>query len=136
MVFRKNLKYKNKILNLIKNLEEFFENELSKKFEEMIENNENFYFDSEEIEDLVIFYLEMGDTHLRKCRQLRIKTSPNSIELKVKQLEVLLDLERYVQARQLINELEPSCSETTDYLVCCAKYFSNNGNPRKSIDYC
>jgi hypothetical protein len=33
-------------------LEEFFENELSKKFEEMIENNENFYFDSEEIEDL------------------------------------------------------------------------------------
>jgi hypothetical protein len=47
-------------------LEEFFENELSKKFEEMIENNDNFYFDSEEIEELVIFYLEMGDTHLRK----------------------------------------------------------------------
>ena len=44
-------------------MEEFFENELSKKFEEMIENNDYFYFDSEEIEDLVIFYLEMGDTH-------------------------------------------------------------------------
>jgi hypothetical protein len=56
-----NLKSKSK-----NNLEEFFENELSKKFEEMIENNDNFYFDSEEIEELVIFYLEMGDTHLPK----------------------------------------------------------------------
>ena len=118
-------------------MEEFFENELSKKFEEMIENNENFYFDSEEIEDLVIFYLEMGDTHFAETAvNYGLKLHPNSLELKVKQLEVLLDLERYVQARQLINELEPACSETTDYLVCCAKYFSNNGNPRKSIDYC
>jgi hypothetical protein len=40
-----------------------------------------------------------------------LKLHPNSIELKVKQLEVLLDLERYVQARQLIDELEPSCSK-------------------------
>ena len=118
-------------------MEEFFENELSKKFEEMVENNENFYFDSEEIEDLVIFYLEMGDTHFAETAvNYGLKLHPNSLELKVKQLEVLLDLERYVQARQLINELEPACSETTDYLVCCAKYFSNNGNPRKSIDYC
>ena len=108
-------------------MEEFFENELSKKFEEMIENNDNFYFDSEEIEELVIFYLEMGDVHFAEMAiNYGLKLHPNSIELKVKQLEVLLDLERYVQARQLIDELEPSCSESTDYLVCCAKYFSNN----------
>lgn len=118
-------------------MEEFFENELSKKFEDMIENNENLYFDSEEIENLVIFYLEMGDTHFAETAvNYGLKLHPNSIELKVKQLEVLLDLNRNVQARQLIEELESSCSETTDYLVCCAKYFSNNGNPRKAIDYC
>ena len=118
-------------------MEEFFENELSKKFEEMMENSEHLYFDSEEIENLVIFYLEMGDTHFAETAvNYGLKLHPNSIELKVKQLEVLLDLHRNAQARQLIDELEPSCSETTDYLVCCAKYFSNNGNPKKSIDYC
>ena len=41
--------------------EEFFESELIRRFEEMIENNEEYYFDSEELEKVVIHYLEMGD---------------------------------------------------------------------------
>lgn len=118
-------------------MEEFFENELTKKFEKMIENNENLYFDSEELEDLVIFYLEMGDINYAEMAiNYGLKLHPNSIELKVKQLEVLLELEQYVLAKEIIEELKPSCSESTDFLVCCAKYYSNNGNPRKSIEYC
>ena len=118
-------------------MEEFFENELAKKFEDMIENNEQFYFDTEEVEDIVIFYLEMGDINFAEMAvNYGLKLHPNSIELKVKQLEVFLELEKYVQARQLIEELKPSCSESTDFLVCCAKYYSNNGNPRKSIEFC
>ena len=118
-------------------MEEFFENELSKKFEEMIENNENYYFDTEEIEDIVIFYLEMGDINYAEMAiNYGLKLHPNSIELKVKQLEVFLELEQYVKARYLIEELMPSCSESTDFLVCCAKYYSNNGNPRKAIAFC
>lgn len=118
-------------------MEEFFENELAKRFEEMIENGENYYFDSEEVEELVIFYLEMGDINYAEMAiNYGLKLHPGSIELKVKQLEVLLELEQYVKARHLIDELMPSCSETTDFLVCCAKYFSNNGNPRKAIAFC
>ena len=41
--------------------EEFFESELIRRLEEMIENNEEYYFDSEELEEVVIHYLEMGD---------------------------------------------------------------------------
>lgn len=118
-------------------MEEYFENELSKKFEEMIENNENYYFDTEEIEDIVIFYLEMGDINYAELAiNYGLKLHPNSIELKVKQLEVFLELEQYVNARTLIEELKPTCSESTDFLVCCAKYYSNNGNPRKAIAFC
>lgn len=118
-------------------MEEFFENELTKKFEKMIESNGNLYFDSEEIENLVIFYLEMGDINYAEMAiNYGLKLHPNSIELKVKQLEVLLELEQYVLAKEIIEELKPSCSESTDYLVCCAKYYSNNGNPKKSIEYC
>lgn len=118
-------------------MEDFFENELSKKFEEMIDQQENYYFDSEQVEDLVIFYLEVGDIHYAELAiNYGLKLHPNSIDLKVKQLEVLLELEQYVKARVIIDELMPSCSESTDFLVCCAKYFSNNGNPRKAISFC
>jgi hypothetical protein len=67
-------------------LEEFFENELAKKFEDMIENNEQFYFDTEEVEDIVIFYLEMGDINFAEMAvNYGLNLHPNSIELKVKQ---------------------------------------------------
>lgn len=103
----------------------------------MIDNNENYYFDTEEVEDLVIFYLEMGDINYAETAiNYGLKLHPGSIELKVKQLEVLLELEQYANSRLLIDELMPTCSETTDFLVCCAKYFSNNGNPRKAIAFC
>ena len=118
-------------------MEEFFENELAKKFEEMIENNEEFYFDTEELEDIIIYYLELGDiSYAELAVNFGLKLHPNSLEIKTKKLEVLLELEDYNQARLLIEELKTSCMEDTDFLVCSAKYYSNLGNPRKAIEYC
>ncbi|MCG7279929.1 tetratricopeptide repeat protein [Chryseobacterium taklimakanense] len=118
-------------------MEEFFENELAKKFEEMIENNEEFYFDTEELEDIIIYYLELGDfSYAEMAVNFGLKLHPNSIEIKTKKLEVLLELEDYNQAKNLITELKASCMESTDFLVCCAKYYSNLGNPRRAIEYC
>ena len=103
----------------------------------MIENNEEIYFDSEEIEDIIIYYLELGDfSYAEMAVNYGLKLHPNSIEIKVKKLEVLLELEQYKQAKELIDELKEASMETTDFLVCCAKYYSNLGNPRKSIKYC
>ena len=80
-------------------LEEFFENELAKKFEEMIENNEELYFDTEEYEDIIIYYLEMGDiSYAELATKYALKLHPNSLEIKVKLLEVLLELEQHGKA--------------------------------------
>ncbi len=118
-------------------MEEFFENELAKKFEEMIENNEEFYFDTEEYVDIIIYYLELGDfSYAEMAVNHALKIHPNSLEVKTKQLEVFLELERYTKAKELIDELHQSSLEETDFLVCCAKYYSNLGNPKKSIEYC
>ncbi len=103
----------------------------------MIENNEEYYFDSEELEDIIIYYLELGDiSYAEQAVNFGLKLHPNSIEIKTKQLEVLLELEDYSSARRLIAELSESCMESTDFLVCCAKYYSNLGNPRRAIEYC
>jgi len=118
-------------------LEEFFENELAKKFEEMIENNEEFYFDTEEYIEIIIYYLELGDySYAEMAVNHALKIHPNSLEIKTKQLEVFLELERYTKAKELIDDLHQSSLEDTDFLVCCAKYYSNLGNPKKSIEYC
>jgi tetratricopeptide (TPR) repeat protein len=118
-------------------LEEFFENELVQRFEAMIENNDEFYFETEEYEEIIIHYLEMGDISFADmATKYGLKIHPNSIDLKVKQFEVFLELEKYAEAKNLMAELKESCMEKTDFLVCCAKYYSNLGNPRRSIEYC
>ena len=118
-------------------MEEFFENELVSRFEDMIENNLELYFDTEELEDIIIYYLELGDLKsAENAVQFGLNLHPSSIEIKVKKLEVLIELEFYSPAKELMKELELSASESTDYLACCAKYYSNLGNPRKAIDYC
>ena len=118
-------------------MEEFFENELVEKFEAMIESNDEFYFETEEYEEIIIYYLEMGDISFADmATKYGLKIHPNSIELKVKQFEVFLELEKYAEAKELMADLKESCQENTDFLVCCAKYYSNLGNPRRSIEFC
>lgn len=103
----------------------------------MIENNEEYYFDTEELVEIVIYYLELGDiSYAEKVIKFAEKLHPNSLEIKTKKLEVLLELESYTDAKELIDFLKESSMEDTDFLVCCAKYYSNLGNPRKSIEYC
>lgn len=118
-------------------MEEFFDNELVQKFEEMVENNEELYFDTEEYEEIIIHYLELGDiAYAELACSYGLKLHPQSLELKTKKFEVLLELENHVQAKEIMDELRESSMESTDFLVCCAKYYSNLGNPRKSIEFC
>ncbi len=103
----------------------------------MIENNDELYFETEEYEEIIIYYLELGDiTFAETAVAFALKLHPNSLEIKTKKFEVLLELEDYVSARELMQELKESCMESTDFLVCCAKYYSNLGNPRRAITYC
>ncbi|GEN68680.1 MULTISPECIES: tetratricopeptide repeat protein [Chryseobacterium] len=118
-------------------MEEYFGNELVKKFEEMMENNDEFYFDTEELEDIIVYYLELGDfNYADMAVNFGLKLHPNSLDIKIKKLEILLEWEEYNTAKELINELKGSSMEHTDFLVCYAKYYSNLGNPRKSIEIC
>ncbi|WP_090027467.1 tetratricopeptide repeat protein [Chryseobacterium oleae] len=118
-------------------MEEYFGNELVKKFEEMMENNDEFYFDTEELEDIIVYYLELGDfNYADNAVNYGLKLHPNSLDIKIKRLEILLEWEDYNTAKELIDELKGASMENTDFMVCYAKYYSNLGNPRKAIDIC
>jgi len=118
-------------------LEEFFENELVQRFETMIENNEELYFETEEYEEIIIHYLELGDISFAEMAvKYGLKIHSGSVDLKIKKFEVFLELEKYTEAKELMSELYETAQENTDFLVCCAKYYSNLGNPRRAISYC
>ncbi|AZB18937.1 hypothetical protein EG352_14700 [Chryseobacterium indologenes] len=118
-------------------MEEYFGNELVKKFEEMMENNDEFYFDTEELEDIIVYYLELGDfNYADMAVSYGLKLHPNSLDIKIKKLEILLEWEEYNTAKGLINELKGSSMENTDFMVCYAKYYSSLGNPKRSIEIC
>lgn len=103
----------------------------------MVENNDELYFETEEYEEIIIHYLEMGDiTFAEMATNFAMKLHPNSLELKIKKFEVYLELENYAPAKELMMELKEASMESTDFLVCCAKYYSNLGNPRRAIEYC
>lgn len=102
-----------------------------------MENNDEFYFDTEELEDIIVYYLELGDfNYADTAVNYGLRLHPNSLGIKIKKLEVLLEWEEYNMAKELIDELKGSSMENTDFLVCYAKYYSNLGNPRKSIEIC
>lgn len=118
-------------------MEEYFGNELVKKFEEMMDSNDEFYFDTEELEDIIVYYLELGDFNYADVAvNYALKLHPNSLDIKIKKLEILLEWEDYNTSKELIDELKGSSMENTDFLVCYAKYYSNLGNPKKSIEIC
>lgn len=103
----------------------------------MMENNDEFYFDTEELEDIIVYYLELGDfNYADNAVNYGLKLHPNSLDIKIKRLEILLEWEDYNTAKELIDELKGSSMENTDFMVCYAKYYSNLGNPRKAIEIC
>ncbi|SDE65136.1 tetratricopeptide repeat protein [Riemerella columbipharyngis] len=118
-------------------MENFFNNELVDKFEQMVEDHEKLYFDSDEMEQIVIHYLEMGDiSYAELAVEYAMELHPGSYDIKVKYLEVLLEMNRNLEAKKLIEELKDYASESSDFLVCCAKFYSNLGNSQKAIEYC
>jgi len=118
-------------------LEDFFENEAVERFEEMLENNEEVFFDIEEYDDIISYYLEIGDF---QQSEIALNYAQNlysdSLEIKLRRLEFFLEKEDNLSAKILIKELEDVASNNLDYILCTAKYHSNMGNSQKAIALC
>ncbi len=103
----------------------------------MLENNEEVFFDTEEYEDIISYYLEIGDyQYAETAIKYAQKLYPDSINIKVRRLEFLLEKEDNANAKTLMKELAGIADDNLDFMICCAKYYSNMGNPRKAIELC
>lgn len=98
----------------LSNEEEDYNLSLS-KFESMLKTNKVFFFDSEEFEEIILHYLDMGKASLaKKALKLALEQHPRSTGLKLVQVEMLVYDDKLELAEKLLNELyaiEPNNEE-------------------------
>ena len=85
------------------------------KFESMLKTNKVLFFDSEEFEEIILHYLDMGKAALaKKALKLALEQHPKSTGLKLVQVEMLVYDDKLELAEKLLNELyaiEPTNEE-------------------------
>ncbi|MET3047675.1 hypothetical protein ABXS96_14880, partial [Flavobacterium covae] len=76
------------------------------KFESMLKTNKILFFDSEEFEDIILHYMDIGKPILaKKALRLGLEQHPKSFGLKLVQVEMLLFEDKLEQAEKLLNDL-------------------------------
>ena len=101
----------------------------------MLKTNSFLFFDSNEYEEIIVYYIEIGNIFLaKKAISLALKQYPDSTILSLLHIEVLLLNNEVVKAEQIalkIYEIEPLNPEI---LIQKAKIYSKKKNHIKAIE--
>lgn len=116
--------------------DEFLNSDLIDRFEEMLEANERYYFDGEELNEIISYYLDVGDLPFAyKAIEYALQLHPDSVEMRVKVLEYMLEVEMLKEAAELIEELKPVAENDIDFLVAQARYWSLKGMHLRAVGF-
>ncbi len=114
--------------------EDFFRMSIS-KFENMLKTNKICFFDSEEFENIILHYLDSGKINLsKKALKLGLDQHPNSIGLKLVQVELLVFENKLDKAEKLLNELQHIDPRNDEVYIQRANIFSKKGSHHKAIE--
>ena len=114
--------------------EDFFRMSIS-KFENMLKTNKICFFDSEEFENIILHYLDSGKINLsKKALKLGLDQHPNSIGLKLVQVELFVFENKMDKAEKLLNELQHIDPRNDEVYIQRANIFSKKGSHHKAIE--
>lgn len=104
------------------------------RYESMLSQNQNAFFDTHEFEEIIHYYLENGKfAKAKQAVQRALEQHPKATELLLLQVEIFIFEDNLSQAEYILNkiiELEPFNSEV---YVQKANLFSKKGNHLKAI---
>ncbi len=104
------------------------------KFESMLKSNKILFFDSEEFEDIVLYYLDSGKINLsKKALKIGLEQHPNSINLKLVKVEILVFEDKFDQAETLLNELRDIDPTNDEVYIQFANVNSKKGLHHEAI---
>ncbi|MCW2120095.1 tetratricopeptide repeat protein [Flavobacterium sp. 7A] len=106
------------------------------KFESMLKTNKVFFFDSEEFEEIILHYLDMGKTALaKKALKLALDQHPKSTGLKLVQVEMLIFEEKLEIAEKLLTELYAIEPNNEEIYIQKANICSKRDQHEKAVEY-
>ncbi len=105
-----------------------------RKFESMLKTDDVYFFDAEDFEGIVHYYLNLGKVSLgKKAIQIGLQQHPHSIELKLLRVEVLVFEDRYGEAEFLLDELQTIDSNNEEIFIQRANILSKQDNHQGAI---
>lgn len=118
------------------NQEEEEEYQLSlSRFEAMLKTNKVFFFDSEEFENIIFHYLDIGKSNLAKrALKLGLEQHPKSVGLKLVQVEMLVYENKFDLAEKMLNELYEIEPANEEIYIQKANIYSKRGNHVKAVE--
>ncbi|PRZ24041.1 tetratricopeptide repeat protein [Flavobacterium granuli] len=119
----------------LSNEEEDYNLSLS-KFESMLKTNKVLFFDSEEFEEIILHYLDMGKAALaKKALKLALDQHPKSTGLKLVQVEMLVFDDKLDIAEKLLNELYAFEPTNEEIYIQKANICSKRDQHEKAVAY-
>jgi tetratricopeptide (TPR) repeat protein len=105
------------------------------KFELMLKTNSVYFFDSNEFEEIILFYIDSGKFSLaKKALHLGLSQHPSCIVLKLINVELLILDEKFENAEKILNELQEIEPSNEDIYIQKATIYSNRGDHQKAVD--
>ena len=106
------------------------------KFESMLKTNKVLFFDSEEFEEIILHYLDMGKASLaKKALKLGLEQHPRSTGLKLVQVEMLVYDDKLDQAEKLLNELYAIEPTNEEIFIQKANIYSKRDDHEKAVEF-
>ena len=105
------------------------------KFESMLKTNKVLFFDSEEFEEIILHYLDMGKANLaKKALKLALEQHPKSTGLKLVQVEMLVYDDKLDLAEKMLNELYAIEPTNEEIYIQKANIYSKRDNHEKAVE--
>jgi len=105
------------------------------KFESMLKTNKVLFFDSEEFEEIILHYLDIGKASLaKKALKLALEQHPKSTGLKLVQVEMLVYDDKLDLAERMLNELYAIEPHNEEIYIQKANIHSKRDQHEKAVE--
>ena len=105
------------------------------KFESMLKTDDVYFFDAEDFEDIIHYYLNLGKVALgKKAIQIGLQQHPHSSELKLLQVEVLVFEDHFEAAGRILDELQDLDANNQEIYIQRANILSKQDNHQGAVN--
>lgn len=106
------------------------------RFESMLKTNAILFFDSEEFEEIIGYYLDNGKIAMaKKATKLGLEQHPTSVNLKLFQVEMYIFEDKLDIAEALLTEIESIESYNEEIFIQKANIYSRRDDHKKAIEF-